>query len=168
MNRLLHSDIVRNSELPLFQRFLRLAQWNYPLPIKIGFKAIYRWLRLKRGIEIPSCTKIGEGLYLGHAYNITINGSAVIGRNVNIHKGVTIGKESRGKRIGSPTIGNSVWIGVNACVVGKIVIGDDVMIAPNAYVNFDVPSHSIVIGNPGTIIHRDNATDGYICNKFEE
>ena len=49
-------------------------------------------------------------------------------------------------------------------IVGGIHIGDDVMIAPNAFVNFDVPSHSVVLGNPGTVHHRDNATEGYINN----
>ncbi len=61
-----------------------------------------------------------------------------------------------------PIIGDSVWIGNNAVLVGKITVGDDVLIAPNAYVNFDVPSHSIVIGNPARIIHRDNACENYI------
>ena len=46
-------------------------------------------------------------------------------------------------------------------MVGKVTIGDDVLIVPNACVNFNVPSHSIVICNPGKIIHKDNATNGY-------
>ena len=100
-----------------------------------------------------------------YTYNITINPNAVIGKNCNIHKGVTIGQENRGKRKGVPTIGNSVWIGVNAIVVGNITIGDDVLIAPNSYVNCNVPSHSIVIGNPCKIIARDNATEKYVNNK---
>ena len=58
-----------------------------------------------------------------------------------------------------------MWIGTNAVIVGKITIGDDVMIAPNAFVNFDVPSHSIVVGNPGKVSHKDNATEFYINNE---
>lgn len=58
-----------------------------------------------------------------------------------------------------PAIGNDVWIGINAIIVGKITIGDDVLIAPNSYVNCDVPSHSIVFGNPCIIKHRENATE---------
>ena len=85
----------------------------------------------------------------------------VIGNNVNVHKGVTIGRTNRGNA-GSPHIGNTVFIGINATVVGNIKIGDDVLIAPNAYVNFDVPSHLIVIGNPGVIHQKYNATKGYI------
>jgi serine O-acetyltransferase len=53
----------------------------------------------------------------------------------------------------------------NAFVCGNITIGDDVLIAANAFVNFDVPDHSIVIGNPAKIIHKDNATESYIDNR---
>ena len=70
--------------------------------------------------------------------------------------------------MGTPVIGNRVWIGINAAIVGKIIIGDDVLIAPNSYVNCDVPSHSVVYGNPCIIKHRDNATDSYINNAYEE
>lgn len=104
---------------------------------------------------------------MGHAFNITINPKAVIGDWCNIHKGVVIGQENRGKRKGVPHIGNKVWIGINAAIVGNITIGDDVLIAPNSYVNCDVPSHSIVFGNPCIIKHRDNATEGYINNIVE-
>jgi serine O-acetyltransferase len=93
---------------------------------------------------------------------------AVLGINVNIHKGVTIGQENRGARKGTAIIGNSVWIGVNATIVGNIIIGDDVLIAPNTYVNCDVPNHSIVFGNPCIIKHRENATQGYINNKVDD
>lgn len=122
-------------------------------------------MRERYGLEISRTTKIGPGLYLGHAYNITVNPKAVIGANCNLHKGVTIGQENRGKRKGAPVIGNCVWIGVNATIVGGITIGDDVLIAPGAYVNCDVPSHSIVLGNPCRVIAREDATDGYINRK---
>lgn len=118
----------------------------------------------KYGLEILS-KNIGEGLYIGHAHNINVHPQAVIGKNCNLNKGCTIGRENRGQREGVPIIGDDVWVGSNATVVGKIMIGNDVLIAPNAYVNFNVPSHSIVVGNPGTIILRDNATEGYIIYK---
>lgn len=85
-----------------------------------------------------------------------------IGKNCNIHKGATIGQENRGKRKGTPVIGNNVWIGINSTIVGKVVIGDDVLIAPNTYVNRDIPSHSIVIGNPCKVIPNEEATKNYI------
>ena len=146
----------------MFHFLYRKAQTRENPVSRFFYKSLFRLHSRKHGIEIPTCCRIGKGLYLGHVYNITINGGAVLGEKCNIHKGVTIGLEARGSRMGTPTIGNRVWIGVNATVVGKITIGDDVMIAPNAFVNCDIPSHSIVIGNPCVIRYREKATEGYI------
>ncbi len=147
---------------------LYIKIWLY-LYRKCFHKKVYRilfrlWSNM-RGLEISTINPIGGGLYLGHAFNITINERAKIGMNCNLHKGIVIGAENRGKRKGVPTIGNEVWIGINAAIVGNISIGNDVLIAPNSYVNCDVPSHSIVYGNPCIIKHRDNATEGYVNNK---
>lgn len=120
-------------------------------------------IKSRNGLEISYLTRIGKGLYIGHPYNITINSNAELGENINIHKNVTIGQENRGQRKGAPVIGNNVWIGIGATIVGRIRVGNDVLIAPGAFVNCDVPDHSIVIGNPCIIKHRDNATDGYVC-----
>lgn len=78
-----------------------------------------------------------------------------------------IGQANRGSRKEYPVIGDRVWIGINSAVVGKITIDDDVMIAPNSFVNVDVPSHSVVFGNPCIIKHRDWATEGYVNNIVE-
>lgn len=127
-------------------------------------KLMHRRMRLKYGLEISPEVRVGGGLYLGHAFNITINPGAVVGRNCNIHKGVTLGQENRGARKGAPKIGDQVWIGANSAIVGAITIGDDVLIAPNSYVNQSVPSHSIVMGSPCKIVPREYATAGYINN----
>lgn len=100
---------------------------------------------------------MANGLYLGHPYNITVGEGVVLGNNVNLHKGCICGRTNRGNA-GSPMIGSNVFIGINATVVGNIRIGDDVLIAPNSYVSFDVPYHSIVLGNPASIHRRDDAT----------
>lgn len=121
-----------------------------------------RW----RGVELSPETQIGDGLYIGHPWGITINPRAVIGENCNIHKGVTIGQENRGLRKGTPIIGSSVWIGVNSTIVGATTVGSDVLIAPNSFVNRNVPDHSVVYGNPCIIVHRENATKNYINNRI--
>lgn len=118
-------------------------------------------LSRKYGLEIGNA-QIGKGIYLGHPYNITVTPDAVLGDYVSLHKGCTIGRENRGKRSGAPKIGNNVYVGINAVVVGNITIGDDVLIAPGSFVNFNVPPHSVVIGNPGIIKKKDNATQGYV------
>ncbi len=146
-----------------FIRFLRKAQCSSGL-LRLLYRFLLHRMRLHYGLEIPWNTKIGKGLYLGHAFNITINRKCEIGEWCNIHKGVTIGQQNRGRLKGTPKIGNHVWIGVNATIIGKIEIGDDVLIAPNSFVNCNVPSHSVVLGNPCQIHYKENATYGYIEN----
>ena len=75
-----------------------------------------------------------------------------------------IGQENRSERKGCPVIGNKVWIGTNSTIVGSIKIGDNVLIAPNTFVNCDIPSNSIVFGNPAIIKENMHATDSYINN----
>ena len=166
-NRVLMQDVVRyeNSRIPIFQTYFRKFQTASNPLSKLLYRFLYRIAAHKNHIEISRNTKIGAGLYIGRPFCITINPKTIIGYNCNIHKGVTIGQENRGSRQGTPVIGNCVWIGVNATIVGKITIGNDVLIAPNSYVNVDIPSHSVVIGNPATIHHRDNATENYINRK---
>lgn len=147
-----------------FSYYLRKAASCKNKVLKLYYRLRYQLICDRHGLEISSKTSIGKGLYVGHPYNITINQKAVLGENINIHKGVTIGQENRGVRKGVPTIGNQVWIGINSTIVGNVTIGDDVLIAPNSYVNCNVPSHSIVVGNPCKIIPRDNATEYYINN----
>jgi serine O-acetyltransferase len=122
----------------------------------------------KYGFQIQPNTKIGKGLYIGHWGSVVINGLAELGENCTLAHIVTIGQINRGQRAGCPKIGNKVCIGSGAVVVGKIVIGDNVLIAPNAFVNFDVPSNSIVTGNPAVIKQYVNATEGYVKFAFPE
>lgn len=115
----------------------------------------------KTHICISADTKIGKGLYIGHLGRIVIHPDAVLGNNINLSAGVTIGQAGRQEKK-VPIIGNQVFIGTGAVLVGGITIGDDVLIAPNAYVNTDVPAHSVVIGNPAIIHPKENATEGYV------
>ena len=136
-----------------FRKYQEKSRWLYRL-------ILYRLSR-KYGLEISPNAQIGKGLYLGHPYNITIGGDVILGNNINIHKGCTIGRTNRGN-MGSPVICDCVFVGINATVVGNIHIGNDVMIAPNSYVNIDVPDHSVVIGNPAVIYPKENATENYV------
>lgn len=110
----------------------------------------------KYGFQIPYQTKIGRGFRLAHFGQIVVNPAAVIGDDCTLAQGCLIGS-AQGKRKGTPTIGNRCQISANSIVLGGVSIGDDVLVAPGAFVNFDVPSNSIVIGNPGKIIPRDSS-----------
>ena len=164
MNKILDKDIARyenRKEVPAFQIYFRKSQ-NSKGGVRLLYLFLFKLCKAYNHIELSASTQLGEGCYFGHPYNITINPRVVIGKNCNIHKGVTIGQENRGERKGTPIIGNNVWIGINSTIVGKITIGNDVLIAPNTFVNQNIPDHSVVFGNPCIIKHKDNATENYI------
>ena len=178
MNSVFKKDLYRfygESGEPLLKRIFRPLEIKYIsvfrkankcrfLPLKLFYMLKLMHLSNRTQIQIPARTSIGEGLYIGHLGRVIIHPDAKLGRNINIATGVTIGMENRGDRKGAPTICDNCWIGTNAVIVGNVKIGSDVLIAPLTYVNFDVPDHSIVIGNPGRIIYKENATENYTCN----
>ncbi|MGI9581720.1 serine O-acetyltransferase [Chryseobacterium sp. RRHN12] len=150
-----------------FIYILRKAQKYQKKPVlNIFWRIVLRHYQIKYGFQIYPETQIGEGFYLGHFGSLVINPKTIIGKNCNIAHGVTIGQQNRGKNEGSPVIGDEVWIGTNAVIVGAITIGNNVLVVPNSYVNFDVPQDSIVMGNPGKIFPNLKATQGYINNKI--
>lgn len=143
----------------------RLAN-TYSKKHLLGFMARlwYRQLKAKYGMQIRLKAKIGPGFLLNHWGPMNIGHGIKIGKNCNVSQGVTLGNISRGRKKGRPTIGNEVWIGSHAVVVGKIKIGNDVLIAPLSFVNFDVPDGSVVVGNPGKIVSQ-KGSEGYIKNR---
>ena len=179
MNSIFEKDLYRyygETKEPLLKKIFRPLEIRYIsllrkanmckfLPLKLFYTLRLMRLSNRTKIQIPARTSIGEGLYIGHLGRVIIHPDAKLGKNINIATGVTIGMENRGKRKGVPHIGDNCWIGTNAVIVGNVKIGSDVLIAPLTYVNFDVPDHSIVIGNPAKIIHKENATEDYIENR---
>jgi len=179
MNSLIKHDLYRYNPHPYsffgllkglrshgfrYMFLMRLTALSSNSMQRFFYRILLRHYVFKYGFQIPFNTTIGGGFHISHFGLVIINDQVVIGENCNINQGVTIGQSNRGQRKGCPTIGDRVWIGANAVIVGKISIGNDVLIAPGAYVNIDIPSHSIVIGNPCRIIPKDEATSEYICN----
>jgi len=107
-----------------------------------------RWLT---GIEIHPAATIGRGLFIDHGTGVVIGETTVIGDDVTLFQGVTLGGtgKERGKR--HPTLGNNVVIGAGAKILGNITVGNDSMVGANAVVIRDVPEHSTVVGVPGRI-----------------
>ena len=117
-----------------------------------------RWIsqraRRRTGIEIHPGAVIGKRLFIDHGSGVVIGETAIIGDDVTLYQGVTLGGTGKdtGKR--HPTIGNHVTIGAGAKVLGPITIGDHVKIGAGAVVLKDVPDHCTVVGNPGRIVRR--------------
>lgn len=145
---------------------MRLCRYLASRPFfRLGLRHVISFklarLEVRYGISIPYTTRIGPGLYIGHFGGIVINPEAVLGRNCNISHGVTIGQTNRGPRKGCPTLGDNVYIGPGAVLIGRIVIGSNVAIGANSVVTRDVPDHAVVAGIPGAVISR-NGSAGYV------
>ncbi len=129
------------------------ALWQWGVPI------LPRWLsqlaRFWTGIEIHPAATVGKSLFIDHGMGVVVGETAVIGNNVLLYQGVTLG--GTGKETGKrhPTVGNGVVIGAGAKVLGNITIGDNSYIGANAVVIKDVPPNSTVVGIPGRITKQE-------------
>lgn len=133
---------------------------------KLLFYFYFLWLRrlkYKYGFDISYRTKIGKGLYIGHSGGIVIHGDAEIGDYCNLSQGMTIGVLIRGNQSGIPKIGNRVFIGPGAVILGGITVGNEALIGTNAIVTFDVPEKAVVASPLATII-SDKGSSDYILH----
>src|ERR1700679_586545 len=127
--------------------------WEWKIPI------IPRWLsqsaRFFTGIEIHPGAQIGKSFFIDHGMGVVIGETAIVGDNVLLYQGVTLG--GTGKETGKrhPTLGNNVVVGTGAKILGNITIGDNSYIGANAVVIKNVPANSTVVGIPGRITKQD-------------
>jgi serine O-acetyltransferase len=121
------------------------------------------WHRARTlGFDISPEAVIGPGLYVDpHPGGVVVHREARLGKNCNLHHGVTIGRKHRGPRTGAPHVGNNVWIGPGAKLVGSITVGDGAVIGPNCVVAEDVaPGAVLAVGHPQVVGAAGSA--GYI------
>lgn len=140
LHRLAHN--LWNREIPFFPRLI--SQVN----------------RFITGIEIHPGARIGKGFCIDHGMGVVIGETTIIGNNVTLYQGVTLG--GTGKQTGKrhPTLGNNVVIGVDASVLGDITIGDGAKVGGGAVVVKNVPPHSTAIGVPARVVATRDPTTG--------
>jgi len=136
-------------------RLHRRANWFYRHGMFFIARWISQWASRKTGVEIHPAVRIGKRFFIDHGTGVVIGETAVIGNDVTIYQGVTLGGTGKdtGKR--HPTIGNNVMIGAGAKVLGPLVIGDNSRIAAGAVVLSDIPSNSTAVGVPAKVVRRD-------------
>jgi len=139
-------------------RICRYFRWHPILKFASPFFIILFW-RMQRvyGLSISYGTNIGGGFYIPHIGLGVINPATIVGDNVYLAQGVTIGKAHAGLKAGSPIIGNGVFLGPNACVFGSITLGDHVAVGANSVVLSDVPSGVTVAGAPARVVSDKGA-----------
>ena len=133
----------------------RVAHPLWQMGIPILPRAISQFGRFCTGIEIHPGAKIGRGLFIDHGMGVVVGETTIIGNNVTLFQGVTLG--GTGKETGKrhPTLGDNIVVGAGAKILGNITIGDNSYIGANAVVLRDVPPNSTVVGVPGHITKQD-------------
>jgi serine O-acetyltransferase len=133
----------------------RIANFFYRIKLLLLARLISQTNRFLTGIEIHPAAKIGKGFFIDHGMGVVIGETSIIGDNVTLYQGVTLGGTGKEKGKRHPTLGNRVVVGVGAKILGNITIGDDVLIGANSVVLKSVPSNSTVVGIPGRIAKRE-------------
>ena len=139
----------------------RLGNWLYVakpfvlirIPLKLVSFAANKFCEVFMEMCIDPQASIGEGFYIGHIGGVHINPQAVLGRNCDLAHRVTIGASAMGRQ-GAPVLGDDVYIGTGATLVGKIRVGNGAKIAANTLVMSNIPDGATVMGVPGRIIMR--------------
>lgn len=152
--------IKSTMEVFLYPSFKAILRHRYAH--KLYLKKHYFWARKisqktvrKTGIEIHPGATIGKGFFIDHGMGVIIGETAIIGDNVTLYQGVTLG--GTGKETGKrhPTIGDNVMIGAGAKVLGSFTVGENSMIGAGSVILQEVPPNSTVVGVPGRIVKRD-------------
>ena len=124
-----------------------------------GMRFLARWVsqvaRLFTGIEIHPGAEIGRRLFIDHGSGTVIGETAVIGNDVTLYQGVTLGGTGKEKGKRHPTLGNNISVGSGAKLLGNITIGDNCRVGAGSVVLRSVPANSTIVGVPGHIVLRD-------------
>lgn len=152
----------------------RFGNWVIKLKIPVVKQILFilyfilkRFTEILTGVEIAANAEIGKGLFIAHLGGVIIGQNSIIGEFSSFHEGITIGGAGRKDEHGSPTIGNCAYFGAGAKVIGKITIGNDVMIGANAVVVKSFPNNVALGGIPAKIISNMGSKDYIHYRKIE-
>jgi serine O-acetyltransferase len=133
----------------------RLNHWLWGRHFRLLARFLSQFSRFWTGIEIHPGATIGRRLFIDHGMGVVIGETAIVGDDVTIYHGVTLGGTSLQKKKRHPTLGNGVVIGNTSSILGDIVVGDNSRVGAGSVVLRDVPPNSTVVGVPAHIVYRD-------------
>lgn len=159
MNTILKNDPSIHSIIEVFlypsfkvKLYYKISHFIYKRKRFLIARIISEKAKRKTGIEIHPGATIGKNLFIDHGMGVVIGETCVIGDNVTLFHGVTLGGTGKGKGKRHPTIGNNVFIGSGAKILGNITIGNNVKIGANSVILESIPDNVTVVGIPGKII----------------
>lgn len=153
--------IKSNWEVLLYPSFKVML--SYRIAHKLYMKKHYfmaRWVSQravrKTGIEIHPGATIGKGLFIDHGSGVIIGETAILGDNITLYQGVTLGGTGKEKGKRHPTLKDNVMVSAGAKVIGSFTIGENSKIGAGSVVLEEVPPNCTVVGVPGRIVRRDD------------
>lgn len=148
----------------------RIAHYFYVNQQKIAlrlFNLYYFNLQTRFCCELPYETEIGPGFYFGHVFGTIVNAQCRFGKNVNMSHAVTLGKIAKGPRAGAPVVGDNVYIGPGAKIIGGIQLSKGTTVGANAVITKDTPEDAVMVGIPAKILSLKGSGD-YIIRTVED
>ena len=139
----------------------RVAHLLWRAKRRILARMFSNWSRFLTGIEIHPGARIGKRFVIDHGMGVVIGETAIVGDDVLIYHGVTLGGKENSAIDRHPIIGSHVVIGAGAKIIGRIQIGDNCYIGANTVVTKDVPAGSTVVGQTGKILNKKEAASGH-------
>ena len=164
LNNILEKDPAASSRFQIFILYPsihavihhKISYFFYNKKLLFLARLVSQFSRFFTGIEIHPGARIGKNLFMDHGMGIVIGETSIIGDNVTIYHGVTLGGVSLAKGKRHPTIGNNVLIGAGAKILGNITIGDNSKIGANSVILKDIPENSVAVGIPGKILKSND------------
>jgi serine O-acetyltransferase len=135
--------------------FHRINHWLWTHNLRLLARWLSQWARLFTGIEIHPGAQIGHRLFIDHGMGVVIGETSIVGDDVTLYQGVTLGGTGKEKGKRHPTLGNGVVVGTGAKVLGNIIVGDNCRVGAGSVVLRSIPENSTIVGVPGHIVLRN-------------
>jgi serine O-acetyltransferase len=133
----------------------RISHWLWRHKLRLVARVLSQCARIVTGVDIHPAALLGQRLFIDHATGVVIGETAIVGSDVTLYQGVTLGGTGKGHGKRHPTICDGVFIGNNANVLGNITVGENSRVGAGSVVLADVPPNSTVVGVPAHIIYRN-------------
>ena len=133
----------------------RVAHWLWRLKLRLAARILSQIARFITGVDIHPGALLGRRLFIDHATGVVIGETAIVGSDVTLYQGVTLGGTGKGHGKRHPTLCDGVFVGNNANILGNITVGQNSRVGAGSVVLSDVPPNSTVVGVPAHIVYRN-------------